>query len=352
MTESKSTEGAIGLPVKEEEDAYESTEEETPTDEDLEKWAKLLGKSKKYQILKMEGLGQGAIPKYFPAPAQPVATPGPSKPTEVSSPVSIQVPQQLRLATFSGEEPTPKGEVSYLVWQYEIKCLMREKSHSQNTILHAVRRSLKGIAGRTLLSLGENVTLSQILEKLDGIYGVVYSGEAIMQQFYTESQQANESAAVWACRIEDLLQRAVEKGHVTLSAKNDMLRNKFWTGLKDDRLKNASRHKYDSIKDFGELLKEVRKIEQELSGAEKLKKNVQHQPVTVENNAVTDKLNEIVASIEKLVKRVDLMEKKVDRNSSTGQTFQSGYGGRGRGQNNTWRGGRRPQQQQQRADLN
>ena len=70
-----------------------------------------------------------------------------------------------------------------------------------------------------------NVTLSQILDKLDEIYRVVYSREAIMQQFSTESQQAGRGAAVCACRIENLLQRAVEKGHVTAKAKNDMLRN-------------------------------------------------------------------------------------------------------------------------------
>lgn len=34
------------------------------------------------------------------------------------------------------------------------------------------------------------------------------------------------------------------------------LRNKFWTGLKDDQLKNDSSHEYDTIKDFGELLKD------------------------------------------------------------------------------------------------
>ena len=80
-----------------------------------------------------------------------------------------------------------------------------------------------------------------------------------MQQFYTESQQVGDSAAVWACRIEDLFQRAVEKGHVTATAKNDMLRNKFWTGLKDHQLKNASRHKYDTIKEFGEFGKRGKK---------------------------------------------------------------------------------------------
>lgn len=78
--------------------------------------------------------------------------------------------------------------------------------------MQAVQRSLKG----------ENVTLSQIVDKLEGIYWVEYTEEAIMQQFYMESQRAGEIAAVWACRTEDLLQHAVEKGHVTATAKNDM----------------------------------------------------------------------------------------------------------------------------------
>ena len=267
--------------------------------------------------------------------------PGPSKSVEVSTPVSIQVPQQLRLATFSGDEPTPKGEVSYLVWQYEIRCLMREKSHNESKILQAVRRSFKCFAGRTLLPLGEKVTLKQILDTLDGIYGIVYSIEAIMQQFYTESQKAGASAAVWACRIEDLLQRAVEKRHVEVKAKNDMLRNKFWTGLIDDRLKNASRHKYDTVKNFEELLREVRKIEQEVSWSEKLKKNVQHHSSTVDNSSLTDKINKISSSMQGLVKRIDGLEKKKENNTLSGQHFQSGSQGRGRGQYGSQRGGRR-----------
>ena len=351
MDEAEPMDGAMGLPVKEEEGAYESAEEDQPSEEELQKWIKILSKSKKYQILPVGATGVGAIPKHT-LPMHLAGAPGPSKPPEVSSPVSIQVPQQLRLATFSGDEPTPKGEVSYLVWQYEIKCLMREKSHSENTILQAVRRSLKGFAGRTLLSLGEKVTLKQILDKLDGIYGIVYSGEAIMQQFYTESQKVSESAAVWACRIEDLLQRAVEKGHVEVKAKNDMLRNKFWTGLVDDRLKNASRHKYDTVKDFGELLREVRKIEQEVLGSEKLKKNAQHHSSTVENSNLASKIDEIAASMQGLIKRMDGLERKVENNARSGQHFQSGSRGKGQGQFSAKRGGRRPQHQQHQSDLN
>ena len=77
-----------------------------------------------------------------------------------------------------------------------------------------------------------------------------------------------------------------------------------------------------------------------------------HQSSTVENSSITEKLNDIVSSMQNLVKRVEVMEKKLNRNSNSGQTYQSGVRGRGRGQFNAQRGGRRPQQQQQRTDLN
>ena len=59
MAGSETTEGAMGLPVKEEEGAYESAEEDQPSEEELEKWVKLLSKSMKYHILKLEGKGEG-----------------------------------------------------------------------------------------------------------------------------------------------------------------------------------------------------------------------------------------------------------------------------------------------------
>jgi hypothetical protein len=50
-----------------------------------------------------------------------------------------------------------------------------------------------------------------------------------------------------------------------------MLRAKFWSGLRDPALKNATRYTYDIIQTFDELRKEVRAVELELeiSGASK-----------------------------------------------------------------------------------
>ena len=64
MAGSETTEVALGLPFKEEEGAYESAEKDQPSEEEFEKWVKLLSKSKKYHILKLEGKGEGVIPKH------------------------------------------------------------------------------------------------------------------------------------------------------------------------------------------------------------------------------------------------------------------------------------------------
>ena len=66
MALSETTEGAKGLPIKDEvgayesaEEDYESAEEDQPPEEELEKWVKLLSKSKKYHILNWKKRGGG-----------------------------------------------------------------------------------------------------------------------------------------------------------------------------------------------------------------------------------------------------------------------------------------------------
>lgn len=50
----------------------------------------------------------------------------------------------------------------------------------------------------------------------------------------------------------------------------DMLRSKFWTGLRDEKLKLLTRHKFDTILNYDRLLREVRAAEQEMSATNKL----------------------------------------------------------------------------------
>ena len=102
------------------------------------------------------------------------------------------------------------------------------------------------------------------------LFGNVATNESVysvMQSFDNENQKAAENLTTFACRLEALLLVAVENGHVTQVARNDMLRSKFWTGLRDEKLKILTRNKYDSILDFNRLLREVRSVDLELTAS-------------------------------------------------------------------------------------
>ena len=101
------------------------------------------------------------------------------------------------------------------------------------------------------------------------------SGESIFWEFYTASQKQGESAVTWGLRLEEILKHGVDKGYVKPESKSTMLRNRFWNGLKSERLKNATRIDYKNNIDFDELLSRVTEEENELN----LNQGIQHQPI-------------------------------------------------------------------------
>ena len=59
-----------------------------------------------------------------------------------------------RISTFHGNDKITKGEnTTYDLWRHEVRCLLNEKTHSLETITQAVRRSVKGEAGRVIMRL-------------------------------------------------------------------------------------------------------------------------------------------------------------------------------------------------------
>ena len=185
--------------------------------------------------------------------------------------------QKPKLPIFSGEE---KSETSFDVWKLEVKCVLREGNCTGSSVLQAIRGSLKGKARSLLLSLSEHATAENIIDKLDGVYGNVYSSEALLEKFFKETQQPNQSVAEYGMKLESIIQSAVEKGDVSIVAKNQMVKSKFWSGLRDPLLKKSSRYKFDTTKDFDQLRKEMQAIELELANSDKGITTVQHQPIS------------------------------------------------------------------------
>ena len=125
-----------------------------------------------------------------------------------------------------------------------------------------IRASLRGEAAHVLKRLGPDASLDSILQKFNDVYGMVETGEETLSEFYSAHQREDEDVSSWGCRLEDLLDRAVRGKVLVDTDNNDMLRKRFWAGLQP-RLKEASRHKFDTTADFDRLRVLVRSIEHE-----------------------------------------------------------------------------------------
>ena len=120
------------------------------------------------------------------------------------------------------------------------------------------------------MHLGEEASAEEIIRKLERVYGVVESGATILQRFYNSRQEDNEGVAAYGCRLEDILSDAIDRGVVPKRQADEILMNKFWSGLREERVKNVVRHRIDQMRDFDSLLAEVRAAEQEVRESDKL----------------------------------------------------------------------------------
>ena len=91
--------------------------------------------------------------------------------------------------------------------------------------------------------------------------------------------QEDETVTAWDLRLEEILQKAVSKGHVKQEEIDSMLKAKFWRCLRSDRLKNATHIHYETATSFEILNKKVRAEEYEM----KVASGVQHQPTQVDS---------------------------------------------------------------------
>lgn len=90
------------------------------------------------------------------------------------------------LPIFSGEHKA--GEVVFDVWKYEARCVIREAAFPKAVILHSIRNSLRGKARSLLITIAEDISPMGIIEKLDGVFGNVCDNEAVIENFYQQSQ--------------------------------------------------------------------------------------------------------------------------------------------------------------------
>lgn len=203
-----------------------------------------------------------------------------------------------RLPIFSGGE-VKVGEVSFQLWRSQVIGLMRNRSYPDHILLQAISRSVRGVAADVLLHLGDNVSLVQVVEKYDVVFGNVLSPETLIEQFCTAKQKGGESVSLWSCRLEDLKMKIVG-GPFTEEVLYEMLRTKFWTGLRDEYLRNATRHHFDSHLCYDELLVRVRAAE--------IEKSEVHVSVVQASSSMEQKLDSLLTRMDRMEGRLKRME--------------------------------------------
>ena len=125
----------------------------------------------------------------------------------------------------------------------ELECLQTDFV-PDHTLNHTIRKSFRCTACNMLAQPGDSSGVKEILDKPEDCYETSGTGEDLMQQFYGDCQKEGESILTYATRLENTLSNAVRTGHIEAFAKDNMLRSKFWTGLRNEQLRQATRHKY------------------------------------------------------------------------------------------------------------
>ena len=255
----------------------------------------------------------GAMPEYSPEEFvkwmdnQAERKPDVSK---VQVPVQTYVHNSPRISNFSGDDC--KGEAGYSHWKYDVSCLLND--HSESTIMSAVRRSLKGTASEVLLHFAEDIKVKGLLEKFDIVFGNVFTVEQLLEQFYSASQNVNESVALWGCRLEEIVDKAKQRKAIGSDSVSSMLRSKFWSGIINginSPVKEALRSSYNSSTQYFELLREARVVEMEFTSKSPATKTCPQFSSNSNPSSIDSKLDSLLSKIDSFDSRLSKIESQV-----------------------------------------
>ncbi len=205
-----------------------------------------------------------------------------------------------RLPVFSGESK----DSTFARWQYQVKVLQKGL-YDQFTLLEAIHTSLRSPAANTILTMGPTASVDDIVHKLRTMYGCVSSEEALTEKLY-QLKQEKEGITSWAFRVEEAVFLLEDKGGINHSDVPSKVKGRFWYGIADIHIKDATRSSYQQM-NFDDLLVMCRTLEEEYLNTSKLSAKIHQQTPS----PVEDKLDKILKHMESLDVRVKALESAV-----------------------------------------
>ena len=170
-----------------------------------------------------------------PTSAQPSAEVGCLINT-LASGLCLGAPQ---INTFSGEAMPGKADVSFKQWYHEVQCV--KDHYPKSVVWEGIVRSLKGAVADMARYMGPTTSVSNILQKLTVIFGMVISFDVLMQNFYKVMQGNLEKVPSFAMRLEETLNQ------IQLKCPRWIANCEVPWHLKDHLFHGAQKHRRDSI---------------------------------------------------------------------------------------------------------
>lgn len=201
-----------------------------------------------------------------------------------------------------------------------------------------------------LLHIGEWATVTDIMKEMDATYGNVATTERLKEQFYSARQKEGETIVDYSLRLENLLCNS--QLNLDRKSRDDMLRNRLWSGLRDQVLKNVMRYKFETELDYTSFRRELRLVEEDLKASQSSKVESEKFKVSKENvktdvSKVTDvrqcnvsfdskilkELQELSTQMKTLNTRVSNIEKGLEEVKKSRRNEGDSYRWRNRGMN-------------------
>lgn len=235
-----------------------------------------------------------------------------------------------KLTLFNGKDGP--NDYPYTSWRFDIHQLICSGFPSR-AIRMAIVRSCRGTPATVLQSLGHDFQPQTVISAFDKRFASVATSESILGQFYTATQKELELVNDWGCRLESLLTKP-QMSYLSVQQKGEMLRERFWRGLRTETAKNALRHRVDSGATYEQLLVCAREVESEMGEPSSSKSSKSSTQPSKKATAASAQATEpsLASQLEDIKARLIALEKRLPPNSKSQSKKPTGRGNGDRGQ--------------------
>ena len=168
---------------------------------------------------------------------------------------------------FSGETPTPKGEVGYDNYIFQLQML--RSSYTDDAIRNAIIATIRTQAKMAICTIGYGSSLDAMIRQLQNRFGLGETVDILGQEFHQLMRQPKEKVSEFGGKLEykfRLLQEKCPGRYV-----EDQLRDRLFHGM-SDKLRDSVRFLYSQPDcDFTKLLRAAMTCENEVASRASIK---------------------------------------------------------------------------------